>query len=35
MSTYESLSLIIDFGEYTIAMMALIISIQALRQTKK
>ncbi|WP_440961243.1 putative holin-like toxin [Paenibacillus nitricinens] len=35
MSTYESLSLMFNFGNYTIAVMALIISIQALRQTKK
>ncbi|WP_141240360.1 putative holin-like toxin [Paenibacillus odorifer] len=35
MSTYESLSLMLNFGSYTVTILALVISVQALRQTKK
>ncbi|MEK3899992.1 putative holin-like toxin [Paenibacillus sp. FSL R7-0179] len=35
MTTYEALQLMIDFGGYTITAVMLIVSIQALKQTKK
>ncbi|WP_449603633.1 putative holin-like toxin [Paenibacillus sp. Marseille-Q9583] len=35
MSIFESLSLMLTFGSYTVSTMAVVISVQALKQTKK
>ncbi|WP_342437833.1 putative holin-like toxin [Paenibacillus sp. FSL L8-0436] len=35
MSTYESLSLMFNFGSYTVALLAVVISLYAIKQTKK